>query len=166
MARQRDFEALLRTVRTAAETVRVDKAPDVEAVIALVGAMGQSFTTTMFAFQQVSQIKSNMDLLAGLAQKYPEPWVATLAGELLRRPVNTLRTRYALNGTADLYEQAAPLVSGLEPAQIVELARHLLEHHSFLARRIRDLLPFYELAVTFEGYRMMKEADTQTMGTP
>lgn len=159
MAAQSDFVGFLEHIRSVAETARVGATPDVEAVRNLVGAMGQSFTTTIFAFQQVSQLKSNMDFLAALAQKHSDGWVAVLAGELFRRPINTLRTRYALQETADLYAQAANLAGSLTNEQLVDLARRMIEHHGFLARRIRDMLPFYELACTFEGCKVMDEAE-------
>jgi hypothetical protein len=91
--------------------------------------------------------------------------VNVLAGELFRRPLNTLRTRYALHQTAQLYEHAAGLAGQLTHAQLLTLARRMMEHHGFLARRIRDFLPFYELSTAFEGHKFMVEAEKKATGT-
>lgn len=151
------FGAFNEEMARAKEAMRVGEAPDVERVRRLVGAMGQSFTTTIFAFQQVSTLKSNVTFLARLAGKYDEPWVRTVAEELFKSPLNTLRTRYQLSDTADLMEKAAALTRGLSNQEIVAVSRSFIEYLGFLARRIRDHLPFYELSIAFEGHKFMTE---------
>jgi hypothetical protein len=148
---------LLKELATAKEIVRVGNAEDVIRVKNLVGAMGQSFTTTIFAFQQASTIKSDILFVTGLASRYKEPWVATVAGEILRSQVKTLNTRYALKDTAALMAKAADVAVGLDSDQIITLFRSLQEYYTFLIRRIRDFLPFHELSIAFEGYRFMTE---------
>lgn len=152
------LDALITKIAAATATLEESQGDDVKRVTQLRGAMGQSFTTTIFAFQQASTIKDGIGFLAALAEKFPrENWVATVATEQLRRPVNTLRTRYALLDTSGLHEEAANLAESLDAAGVLRLARALIVYYGFLLRRLRDLLPFYELSVTFEGHRLVAE---------
>lgn len=151
------LDDLLRELAKVKEIVRVGNAEDVNRVKNLVGAMGQSFTTTIFAFQQVSAIRSDILFVTGLASRYKEPWVAIVASEILRSQVKTLHTRYALKDTAALTAKAADVAATLDSDQIITLFRSLQEYYVFLIRRIRDFLPFYELSVAYEGYRFMTE---------
>jgi hypothetical protein len=151
------LDDLLKELAKAKEIVRVGNAEDVIRVKNLVGAMGQSFTTTVFAFQQASTVKSDILFVTGLAIRYREPWVAIVASEILRSHVKTLHTRYALKDTAALTTKAADVVATLDSEQIITLLRSLQEYYVFLIRRIRDFLPFYELSIAYEGYRFMTE---------
>jgi len=151
------LDGLLKEIAKASETARVGNAEDVTRVKNLVGAMGQSFTTTIFAFQQASAVKSDIMLVIGLAGKYKEPWVATVASEVLSSPVKTLQSRYAMKDTAELMAKAAEVAKTLNSEQMITLFRRLQEYYTFLIRRIRDLLPFYELSIAYEGYRFMTE---------
>ena len=45
----------------------------------------------------------------------------------------------------------------LNGEQMLGLARALIVYYAFLLRRIRDLLPFYELSVAFEGQKIIAE---------
>jgi hypothetical protein len=62
-----------------------------------------------------------------------------------------------MEDTAAIMNKAAEVAPTLDSNQIVSLFRSLQEYYGFLTRRIRDLLPFYELSVAFEGYRFMSE---------
>ena len=153
-----ELQALIGDVHAATVALGEREGDDVARVRQLMGAMGQSFTTTIFAFQQASTVKDGIQFLAGLAEKFgAEPWLAAVAGEQLKRPVNTLRTRYALKDTATFHERASKLAPTLGGGEIVALTRALIVYYGFLLRRIRDLLPFYELGVAFEGQKIVAE---------
>jgi len=152
------IEQLLARLEAATSTLEREPGADVARVRELRGAMGQSFTTTVFAFQQASTVKDGIAFLAALAEKHPrEAWVATVAVEQFRRPVNTLKTRYALLDTAALHEAAAAVAGTLDGAAVLRLARSFIVYYAFLLRRLRDLLPFYELSVAFEGQKLIAE---------
>lgn len=151
---------LLAEIAKAMEMTRIGESPDVVAVQSLVGAMGQSFTTTLFAFQQVSALKSDVGFLMSLCRQHEEPWVRTVSSMLLARPVKTLRTRYALNMTADLHVKAAAAAAGAAPSELLQMLRGLFEYYNFLVRGIRDLLPFHELSVVFEGHKRLTRPTT------
>jgi hypothetical protein len=152
------LDGLVATIEAATAALHADEGEDVRRVKQLRGAMGQSFTTTIFAFQQASTVKDGIAFIAALAEKHPrESWLATVAGEQLRRPVNTLKTRYALLDTAALHEAAARLAPTLDGAALLRLTRSFIVYYAFLLRRLRDLLPFYELSVAFEGQKLIAE---------
>lgn len=152
------LDGLIAKIDAATAALHGGEGADVARVKQLRGAMGQSFTTTIFAFQQGSSVKDGIAFVAALAEKFPrESWVATVAAEQFRRPVNTLRTRYALLDTAALHEDAAAMAGTLDGAGVLRLARALIVYYGFLLRRLRDLLPFYELSVAFEGHKLVAE---------
>jgi hypothetical protein len=152
------LDGLIERIEAATATLSTGAAADVARVRQLRGAMGQSFTTTVFAFQQAGTVRDGVAFIAGLAEKFPgESWLATVAAEQFRRPVGTLTTRYALSDTAALHSDAAALCAGLSGAELLRLARAMLVYYAFLLRRLRDLLPFYELSVAFEGHRLIAE---------
>jgi hypothetical protein len=152
------YDGFMEQLKRDAETMRKGNAPDVQRVHDLVGAMGQSFTTTVFAFQQVATVRSAISFAKSLAEKHRgEGWTKIVVKETLKSPLNTLRTRYQLTDTADLMERAASLVDSLDDAQVLDLLRWLGTYLSFLARRLRSFLPFYELSIAFEGHRFMTE---------
>jgi hypothetical protein len=152
------LDGLIAKIEAATAALHAGEGQDVKRVKQLRGAMGQSFTTTIFAFQQASSVKDGIAFVAALAEKFPrESWVSTIAAEQFRRPVNTLRTRYALLDTAALHEDAASLGPALDGAGVLRLARTLIVYYAFLLRRLRDLLPFYELSVAFEGHKLIGE---------
>ena len=152
------LDELVAKIEAATTALNAGKGEDINRVKQLRGAMGQSFTTTIFAFQQASSVKDGVAFLAALAEKFPrESWIAKVAAEQFRRPVNTLRTRYALHDTAALHEDAARLAGTLDSAAVLRLARTLIVYYAFLMRRLRDLLPFYELSVAFEGHKLVAE---------
>jgi hypothetical protein len=152
------LDGLVAKIEAATAALHASEGEDLKRVKQLRGAMGQSFTTTIFAFQQASSVKDGVAFVAALAEKFPrENWVATVAAEQFRRPINTLRTRYALHDTAALHEDAARLASTLDGAGVLRLARTLIVYYAFLLRRLRDLLPFYELSIAFEGHKLVAE---------
>ena len=158
MATAPQLDAFIARIEAATEALHSGQAEDVRRVSQLLGAMGQSFTTTIFSFQQASTARDGVAFIADLAQKYPaEAWLGTVAAEQFRRPVNTLRTRYAMRDTADMHEQAAKLAAGLDGAALLRLARTMMVYYAFLLRRLRDLLPFYELSVAFEGHKQIAQ---------
>ena len=112
MGEKARYDEFMATLATAKEIARSGDCADVDAAERLVGAMGQSFTTMMFAFAQVNSLKSDVDFLTSLVQQHDEPWVGTVAAALLRRPVKTLRTRYRLEQTADLQEKPPSWFTG------------------------------------------------------
>ncbi len=153
-----DFTSFMDELHTASAHLATQEGDDIGRVRQLIGAMGQSLTTTMFAFQQASSVKDGVIFIAGLAEKFPDAgWIGTVAAEQFRKPVNTLRTRYALTDMAALHERAADLAPNLGNSEILALCRALLEYDAFLIRQMRDLLPIYELALVFEGYKTMTE---------
>src|SRR5690554_4835332 len=116
------FTNYMDRLKAATEEMRAGEPGDVQNIHDLVGAMGQSFTTTMFAFQQVSTVKSNVGLVTGLVQKNKDAdWTRIAVESALTSPLNTLRTRYNLQSTADLLEAAAPHVKSLGDADLVDL---------------------------------------------
>jgi hypothetical protein len=150
------LEQLIAKLDAATGILHAGEGDDVGRVKRLRGAMGQSFTTTVFAYQQASSVKDGIAFVAALADKYPrESWIAVAAAEQFARPVNTLRTRFALHDTAALHEEAAHLSSTLDGASVLRLARAFIVYYAFLLRRLRDLLPFYELSVAFEGHKLV-----------
>jgi hypothetical protein len=152
------LDALAAKIDAATLQLHRGEAGDVARVRQLLGAMGQSFTTTIFAFQQASTVRDGVAFIADMAGKYPtEPWLGTVAAEQFRRPVGTLRTRYAMRDTADMQEAAANLAPELNGDELLRLARTMMVHYAFLLRRIRDLLPFYELSVAFEGHKQIAQ---------
>ncbi len=152
------LEALIDRIEDATTVLTSGGAADIARVKQLRGAMGQSFTTTIFAFQQASAVRDGIFFVAAMAEKYPaERWVAIVAGEQFRRPVNTLTTRYALRDTAAMQADAAAICATLGNADILRLARVMAVYYGFLLRRLRDLLPFYELSVAFEGHKLIAE---------
>ena len=152
------FTNYMDRLKAAAEEMRTGEPGDVQNIHDLVGAMGQSFTTTMFAFQQVSTVKSNVGLVTGLVQKNKgADWTRIAVEAALTSPINTLRTRYNLQSNADLLESAVPHVNSLGDAELVHLLRWISVYLTFLARRARSFLPFYELSIAFEGQRFMFE---------
>jgi len=152
------LDALIARIEAATTTLSAGAAGDVARVRQLRGAMGQSFTTTIFAYQQASTVRDGIAFIAALAENFPgESWIGTVAAEQFRRPVNTLTTRYALRDTAALHTDAAALCGGLSGADLLRLARAMLVYYAFLLRRLRDLLPFYELSVAFEGHKLIAE---------
>jgi hypothetical protein len=152
------LDAFLSRIEAATAALHRGEAEDVRRVAQLLGAMGQSFTTAMFSFQQASTVRDGVAFLADLAQKHStEAWLAIVAAEQFRRPVNTLRTRYAMRDTAAMHEEAAQLAPGLDGAALLHLTRTMLVYYAFLLRRLRDLLPFYELSVAFEGHKQIAQ---------
>jgi hypothetical protein len=152
------LDTLIARIEAATTTLSAGAAADVARVRQLRGAMGQSFTTTIFAFQQAGTVRDGIAFVASLAEKFPhESWVATVAAEQFRRPVATLTTRYAMRDTAALHTDAAALCARCSGADLLRLARTMLVYYAFLLRRLRDLLPFYELSVAFEGHRLIAE---------
>jgi hypothetical protein len=147
---------LMSKIETATETLHAGEGEDVKRVKHLRGAMGQSFTTTIFAYQQASSVKDGLAFIAALTEKFTgENWIALVSAEQFARPVNTLRTRFALHDTATLHEEAARVARALDSASILRLTRALIVYYAFLLRRLRDLLPFYELSVAFEGQKLV-----------
>ncbi|MDX1429068.1 MAG: hypothetical protein R3282_02220 [Rhodothermales bacterium] len=157
MGKDADLERLMKEIRDASETMRAGEPEDITRLRRLPGAMGQSLTITMFGFQEANAIKSNVNFLLRMADKYDEPWVSVVASELLAAPVKALGKRYQMTDTAALLERASRVAAGVSGEELVSLLRRLLEYSNFLSRRLRDLLPFHELSVTFEGYRYMTE---------
>ena len=158
MADAATLDTLIARIEAATTAASAGASDDVARVRQLRGAMGQSFTTTVFAYQQASTARDGIAFVAALAEKFPaENWVATVAAEQYRRPVNTLTTRYAMRDTAALHGDAAALCAGLSGADLLRLARAMLVYYAFLMRRLRDLLPFYELSVAFEGHKLIAE---------
>ncbi|HEX5326052.1 MAG TPA: hypothetical protein VFW75_05245 [Acetobacteraceae bacterium] len=152
------LDALIARIEAATIALHRGEAEDVRRVTQLLGAMGQSFTTTVFAFQQASSVRDGVAFIAGLAEKFPaEAWLGTVAAEQFRRPVGTLRARYALRDTAAIHEDAASLAAALDGAALLRLARTMIVYYAFLLRRLRDLLPFYELSIAFEGHKRIAE---------
>jgi hypothetical protein len=150
--------ALLSHIDEAVERLTGGDSADVARVGQLRGAMGQSFTTTIFAFQQASSVRDSIFFIAHLAEKFAaDPWVATVAAEQFRRPINTLSTRYALRDSAAIQQAAADLCPALSNADLLTLARGMIVYYGFLLRRLRDQLPFYELSTTFEGHKLIAE---------
>ena len=153
-----NLDSLLAKIDDATMTLHRGQAADVNRVSRLLGAMGQSFTPTIFAFQQTSTVRDGVAFIASLAEKHPnEAWLRTVAAEQFRRPINTLKTRYAMHDTAALHEQAAKISADLDGAGLLRLTRTLIVYYAFLLRRLRDLLPFYELSVAFEGHKLISE---------
>ena len=64
------LEGLLDKINRATLTLHDGKAEDVSRVSRLLGAMGQSFTPTIFAFQQASSARDGVAFVAVLAEKY------------------------------------------------------------------------------------------------
>lgn len=157
MAGNKELDAFLADLATASETMRAGDPADVQRLRRLPGAMGQSLTITVFGFQEANTIKSNINFLLKFAEKHDEPWVGTVVSEMLASPARTVGRRYALTDTASLLERAAKIAPGLSGDAMVNLLRRLLEYFNFTSRRLRDLLPFHELSVTFEGHRYMTE---------
>jgi hypothetical protein len=157
MAGNRELEAFLADLAPASETMRAGDPQDIQRLRRLPGAMGQSLTITVFGFQEANTIKSNLNFLLKLVDRHDEPWVGTVVSEMLASPARTVGKRYALSDTAALLERAAKLAPGLAGEEMVTLLRRLLEYFNFTSRRLRDLLPFHELSVTFEGHRYMTE---------
>jgi hypothetical protein len=152
------LDELIARIESATAAVHRGEAEDVRRVSQLLGAMGQSFTPTVFSLQQASTVRDGVAFIADLAQKYPaETWLGTVAAEMFRRPVNTLRTRYAMRDTADMHEAAAALAAELDGAALLRLSRTMIVYYAFLLRRLRDLLPFYELSVAFEGHKQIAQ---------
>jgi hypothetical protein len=152
------LDEFISRIETATAALHRGEAEDVRRVSQLLGAMGQSFTTTVFSYQQASTVRDGVAFLADLAQKYPaEAWLSTVAAEQFRRPVNALRTRYAMRDTADMHEEAARLAADLDGAALLRLGRTMVVYYAFLLRRLRDLLPFYELSVAFEGHKQIAQ---------
>ena len=150
------LEQLMAKLDAATAVLHAREGDDVGRVKRLRGAMGQSFTTTVFAYQQASSVKDGIAFVAALAEKFPrESWVGAVAAEQFARPVNTLRTRYALQDTAALQEEAARVSGALDSASVLRMARAFIVYYAFLLRRLRDLLPFYELSVAFEGHKLV-----------
>lgn len=157
MGASSDLDQLLEDTAAASEIMRAGDPEDIRKLRKLAGAMGQSLTITMFGFQEANAIKSNVNFLLRIAAKHKEPWVATVVSEMLASPVGTLSKRYHLTDTATLLDRAAKIAQHLERDDLITLLRRLLEYSNFLGRRLRGLLPFHELSVTFEGYRYMTE---------
>ncbi len=152
------FAQYIERLKKATEEMRVGEPTDVQNVHDLVGAMGQAFTTTMFALQQVSVVKSNIGLVTGFVEKNKgAEWTRTAVEAALKSPINTLRTRYNLQTTADLLEGAVPHLKTLGDGELIDLLRWIGVYLTFLARRARSMLPFYELSIAFEGHRFMVE---------
>ena len=152
------FAGYMDALKTATEEMRVGDPGDVQNAHDLVGAMGQSFTTTVFAFQQVSTVKSSISFVTGLVEKHKSSdWTKTVVEAALKSPINTLRTRYNLQATADLLESAVPLVKSLQDQEMIDMLRWIGVYLTVLARRVRSFLPFYELSIAFEGHRFMVE---------
>ncbi len=162
MARCDEIREFLRYADAEKDEILSERAEDLGRVDSLVGAMGQSFTTTIFAFQQVSTVKSDVAFLlkfAGGNENVSIEVARLVASNLLANPVNTLRKRYKLVDTADLFEKASQLAGGAASKdELVTILRSLLEYLDFLARRIRVRLPFHELSVVFEGMKRLAAA--------
>jgi hypothetical protein len=153
-----DYQSLMQAVHLASVFLSEHEGDDVGRIKQLMGAMGQSFTTTMFAYQQAITVKDGIHFISVLAEKYgAEDWLGIVAGEQFRRPINTLRTRYAMLDAAALHERAGKVAPGLRGPEIVALSRALIVYYAFLLRRIGELLPVYELATVFEGQKLMAE---------
>jgi hypothetical protein len=152
------YDAYLAELKAATEEMRVGPAADVQRVHDLVGAMGQAYTTTMFALTQTTTMKSAVSFALDMVQKHAKTdWTRTVAAATLKSPLGTLRSRYKLLDTADLIEKAAGLVKDLDDTRLVELLRWVNQYITFLIRRIRSMMPFYELSIAFEGHRFMVE---------
>jgi beta-glucosidase/6-phospho-beta-glucosidase/beta-galactosidase len=152
------YKKFMAELKAATEEMRVGDAKDVKNIHDLVGAMGQSYTTTVFALQQTTTIKSSISFAQSMIEKHKNAdWTKIVTEATLRSQLNTLRTRYKMARTADLIEAAAGFVAGLDDATTIDLLRWVNQYLTFLMRRIRSMLPFYELSIAFEGHRFMVE---------
>jgi hypothetical protein len=152
------YQSYMAELKAATEEMRVGDASDVKSIHDLVGAMGQSYTTTVFAMQQATTTKTSIAFALGLVEKYKKTeWTKIVVEATLRSQLNTLRTRYKMIRTADLIEKAAGFVAALDDATTIDLLRWINQYLTFLTRRIRSMLPFYELSIAFEGHRFMVE---------
>lgn len=157
MVDKTELDAFLSDLAAASEEMRMGEPEDVRQLRRLPGAMGQSLTITMFGFQATDAMKSNINFLLRMVAKYDEPWVPTMASELLASPAKTYAKRYQLTNSAALLERAAAIAAELSGDELTSFLRRVLEYFNFLSRQLRSLLPFHELSVTFEGYRYMTE---------
>lgn len=157
MGKNANFDQLMKDLAAASETMRAGDPEDIARLRRLPGAMGQSLTITMFGFQEANTIKSNVNFLLRMLDKHEEPWVSTVTSELLAASVKALGKRYQMSDSAVLLERASVVAGEVSGEELLALVRRLLEYTNFLSRRLRDLLPFHELSVTFEGYRYMTE---------
>jgi hypothetical protein len=56
-----------------------------------------------------------------------------------------------------MHEEAARLAADLDGAALLRLGRTMMVYYAFLLRSLRDLLPFYELSVAFEGHKQIAQ---------
>jgi hypothetical protein len=152
------YEEYMATLKAATEEMRVGPASDVTNIHDLVGAMGQAYTTTVFAMQQTTTMKTSISFAISMIEKHKNvDWTKIVAEATLRSALGTLRSRYKMVATADLMEKAAGFVAELDDKTNIDLLRWVNMYLTFLTRRIRSMLPFYELSIAFEGHRFMVE---------
>lgn len=149
-----DSASLTRDLVTAMTALNEERAEDLRRLDGLMGAMGQSFTTSVFGFFQINALKDTIGTFLDLAvdaRLAPDAF-RLVFGEIAGKQRGALTRRYKLLDTAGFLGTIDGFIQTSDDRQgWRQVLVHFFEYLSFLNRRLRDRLPFHELSVAFEG---------------
>ena len=158
-----NLENFLKDLEKEKTKLKNQKADDLKKIKNLIGAMGQSFSTTIYAFQYAEIIRSRMVFLRSISNDLEEEQIKKTTFLALKSFIKILHVRYHLDDTADILESASKLVSSLDKEELESLFKNLLEYLNYLVRAIRTMIPFYELSVTFEGVKLAEKLENKNI---
>lgn len=149
---------LVEQLRAATIVVREGTSPDVERIYHRKMANDQSLTVTVFGMGAVDGLRRDCALLLALRTRYQlsTEQARHVVRDVLAEHADTLRRRYALSDTAEMvleYARALDTVDDLETW--TSLRREMNEYLHYLSHAIAVHVPWHELAVAFEGARVV-----------
>lgn len=155
-----NLESYLKYLEKEKTKVKAQEADDLKKVKTLVGPKGQSFSTTIYTFQEVEVIRKRIHFLRSvLLNELEEEQIRKVTFLVLSSDVKKLHIRYHMDDTADILEGASKLVSSLNKEELESLFKNLGEYFNYLHRAIRTMIPFYELSLTFEGVKLVEKLE-------
>ena len=102
-----NLESYLKYLEKEKMKVKIQEADDLKKIKNLVGPMGQSFSTTVYTFQEVEAIRSLIHFLRSiLLNELEEEQIKKVSFLVLSSYIKTLHIRYHLDDTADILESA------------------------------------------------------------
>jgi len=149
---------LVEQLRAATIVVREGTSPDVERIYHRKMANDQSLTVTVFGMAAVDGLRRDCTLMLALRTRYElsTDQARHVARDVLADHADTLRRRYALSDTAEMvleYARALDTIDDLETW--TSLKREMNDYLHYLSHAIAVHIPWHELAVAFEGARIV-----------
>jgi hypothetical protein len=148
-------------VRAEKAAVRAGESEDLDRLAERKGAMNQGLGVHQFAFNDAGSTYEDAKLfrriVSGDGYDLPLTDVREVAADTFAGRVSGFR-RYHLDNAADLLERLAEVVVEVDDSDdFDELIKETYEYMIHLQYRIATRLPFHELGVVFEGYKLVEE---------